>query len=124
LLRAFLFKTALITAFVVFGILTILVALAYLEPLSPGSLLFPIQDFAEQQGFFIYPDPVGQAGYALDLVEQRIADLVYNTGTKNEVAALRALDKAIDQASNLLARVPDEQGVALRTRLLSLAQNA
>ena len=110
LLRSFLIKSSLITGFIVLCLITSGIALAAFKPFSPGNIVFPIQDFAEQQAFLIYSDPVERSNYALDLFEQRINDLIAQTGTNYELVALQYLDKALDQATTTVSLVPQEQG--------------
>ncbi len=122
LLRSFLFKSCLITGFIVLCLVTSGIALAVFKPFSPGNIIFPIQDFAEQQTFLIFTDRVERSNYALDLFEQRIKDLVAQTGTSYELVAMQFVDEALDQATTTASLVPQEQGEAIRARLLTLAQ--
>ena len=122
LLRSFLIKSGLITGFIMLCLITSGIALAAFKPFSPGNLVFPIQNFAEQQLFLIYSDPTERANYALDLFEQRINDLISQTGTKSELAALQYLDNALDQVTMTVSLLPQDQGEAIRSRLLTLAQ--
>ena len=122
MLRLFLFKTSLITGFIILFLITTSIALAVAAPLLPGNILFPVQDFAEQKLIVIFQDPVDRANYALDLLEQRIIDLNDRIGTKYELVALEYLDRAVDQATLAISAVEDGKGGNLRLRLLTLAQ--
>ena len=122
MLRSFLLKSSLITGFIILFLITFELALAVMAPFRPGNIFFPLQNFAEQKVFVIYPDPINRSNYALDLLERRITDLNDRAGTKYELIALEYLDKAVDQASLAISQVPENQGGDLRLRLSYLAQ--
>src|SRR4030065_2709342 len=107
-------RTFLIKSSIILGLLSLLlatsgIAVVVYTPFRPGSLLFPLQDFGEQQASRIYRDPIQKANFMLDLVERRISDLNARTGSKHEFIALKYLDKAIDQASTVIALIPTDQ---------------
>ena len=124
MLRSFILKSSLITGFIILFLITFELALAVMAPFRPGNFFFPLQDFAEQKVFIIYPDPINRSNYALDLMERRIIDLNDRAGSKFELIALEFLDKAVDQATLAISQVPDDQSSDLRLRLLYLAQQA
>ena len=93
-------------------------------PFRPGSILFPLQDYAEQQASRIYRDPIQKASFMLNLVERRITDLNDRTGSQHEYIALKYLDEAIDQASTSISLIPTGQAEQVRNRLSSLAELA
>lgn len=121
-MRAFLIRSSIIIGFIVLLLATSGVALAIYAPCYPGSVLFPIQNFAEQQLRIIYHDPVINSNYLLDLVERRVNDLNIRKGTKYELISMEYLDKSIDQATVAISLVSQEKSDNLRLRLLSLAQ--
>src|SRR4030042_1293978 len=124
LLRSFLIKSFLITGFIILCLITSGIAMAVMAPFRPGNILFPIQNFSEQQVLIIYSDPINRSNYTLDLLERRINDLSTNTGTNHELDALEYLNKAVDQATTVISHVPQESGDNIRLRLLYLAQQA
>ncbi len=94
--------------------------LAYAAPFQPGSSLFPLQEFAEEKGAFLFINPTGKANYYLDLSERRVMDLLELARTDREVIALKALDNALDQAEIAIAAAPDEDLPALMARLANV----
>jgi hypothetical protein len=124
LLRSFLIKVSLITGFIFLSLITSGIALAAIAPFRPGNILFHIQYFSEQQVLFVNNDPVYRTDFTLDLLEQRINDLIANTGTKHELETLEDLNKAVDQATTAISHVRQEQGDNIRKRLLELTQQA
>src|SRR4030042_31724 len=124
LLRSFLFKSSLITGFIILCLITSGIALATLAPFHPGNVLFPIQNFAEQQAFLAFPEPIERSDYALVLLERRINDVNIIVGTENELTALIYLDKAVNQSTIAISSIPQGQGENIRFRLLTLAQLA
>jgi predicted CXXCH cytochrome family protein len=123
-MRAFFIRSSIITGLIVLLLATSGVALAVYAPYHPGSVLFPLQNFAEWQLRDIYRDPVSNSNYLLDLVERRVDDLKIRSGTKYEQLSLEYLDNSIDQATLAISSVPQEKSDKLRLRLLSLAQRA
>jgi len=123
-MRAFLIRSSIITGFIVLLLSTIGVALALFAPCLPGSVLFPVQNFAEQQMKIIYRDKLSNSNYLLDLVGRRVNDLGIRQGTKFELISLQYLDKSIDRATVAISLVSQEQNDDLRLRLFSLAQSA
>ncbi len=97
------------------------IAVVVFTPFRPGSILFPFQNFGEQQASRIYRDPIQKASFMLDLVERRIIDLNARTGSKHEFIALEYLDNAIDQATTAIALVPQDQNEQFYKRLSLLA---
>src|SRR5574341_990955 len=91
--------------------------LAYAAPFKPGSTLFPLQEFSEDKRTDLVFSQTGKAIYRLDLAEQRVLDLLELARTDREVAALRALDRSLDQAQIAVAAAPDEDLPELMDRL-------
>jgi hypothetical protein len=123
-MKSFLIKSSLIIGIIILFIVMSGTALAIYDPLRPGNILFPLQNFAEQQSKKIYRDPVTCSSIMLDLVERRIYDLNARIGSKYEAISLRYLDKAIDQATLAISLVPTDKVEPLRERLFSLAKRA
>ena len=82
--------------------------LACAAPFQPGSALFPLQEFAEEKRADLAFSNTDRAIYRLELAEQRVLDLLELARTDREVAALRALDRALDQAEIAVAAAPAE----------------
>jgi hypothetical protein len=123
-MRKFLIRSSIIIGFIILLLATTGVALALFAPVLPGSILFPFQNFAEQQFRIIYHDQVSRSSYLLDLFERRVIDLNTRAGTAYELISLEYLDKSIDQATLAISLVPQEKGDKLRQRVLFLAQLA
>jgi len=114
---------------IIVGYLTVvlaagLIALGYYGPANPGSVIFPIQAFAEHEINGLNRDPVLNANNMLNLVERRINGLIYRTGSKYELVSLQYLDKSIDQAALAISKVPQDKSEVLRARFISLAGQA
>jgi hypothetical protein len=99
-------------------------ALAWAAPFRPGDALFGLQAAAEQVRVAFTLDPIARANLLLDLAEWRVEDLAARAGTEHELAALRALDAALNQAARAVAAAPPEASVALRGRLVQVAAGA
>lgn len=84
---------------------------------SPGSPLYPLQDYAEMQRASLTRAPQGQASYALDLLERRTEDLAGLANSRSEVAGLDALSLALDQAVETIGTAPLEGLDGLKIRL-------
>ena len=124
MLRSFLVKSSIIIIFIIFCMITTVIALAIYAPLLPGSVFYSLQDFSEQKALFAFPDPEQRANFSLDLFERRINNLAASAGKNNELAAIQALDKVIDQSTTLISLVSQEKTTVIRQRLYSLAQQA
>jgi len=90
----------------------------------PGQVLFPIQESAEEFRFRLVTDPADQADYAFELLERRIADLAGLADSPAEIAALHALDKALDRAQIISAAAPAELKPELIRRLEGILEAA
>jgi hypothetical protein len=124
--RRFLMKAIIVTmiifgGYLIFSIAMGGVALAYFGPSHPGSPVFPIQDFAEQQMRVIYTDPVRKADYLLNLMERRINDLSMRIDSRYELISIGYLEKSLDQATVAISSAQQGQSDDLRRRLTSLA---
>jgi hypothetical protein len=122
-------KTVIITMIIILGYLMLLfsisgMALAFLAPTHPGSVIFPLQAFMEQRTKFLFTSPISRADYLLDLVQRRINDLSVRAGTKYEVVSIEYLDKSFDQAIQAITTTQDEQLGVERNQLITLAQDA
>jgi hypothetical protein len=122
-------KTAFISMIIILAYLMLLfasigIALAFLAPSHPGSIVFPIQDFMEQQIKFRYSAPDSRADYLLNLVERRIDDLSKRAGTKYEVLSIEYLNKSFDQAIEEISMMQDQRSSSQHDRLITLAQDA
>lgn len=91
--------------------------LAQSGPFQPGSPLYPLQRFAEQQRASLANTPQARASYALDLLERRADDLAELAGGPAEANGLDALSLALDQAVETIAAAPAEGLTSLKTRL-------
>ncbi|HJS28583.1 MAG TPA: cytochrome c3 family protein [Anaerolineales bacterium] len=96
--------------------------LAREHPLPSYSLLFPLQDFAENEVLKANSVPARRAEYTLELLEKRIEDLQQAAGTEKELVALDSLDQAIAQTLQTVSDLPDDGGVEARSRLAALAE--
>lgn len=95
--------------------------LAEARPFRPGNLLFPLQNFSEQTRAQLIGDQTARALYYLDLASQRASDLAAVAGTKHELPAIAYLSRALDQAAQEIVEAPEEDLVALSTRLVDIA---
>jgi hypothetical protein len=122
-------KTVAISMIIILAYLMLLltcigIALAFLAPSHPGSIIFPVQDFMEQQMKFLYPGSDNRADYLLNLVERRIDDLSNRAGTKFEVLSIEYLSKSFDQAIEEISLIEDQRSSSQHDRLIALAQDA
>jgi hypothetical protein len=83
----------------------------------PGSTLYPLQRFAENQRLHWVFNPVKRAQYLLELADRRLADLQALTGTSGEVAGLSAVDQALQEAINAISNAPSESQTELKSLL-------
>ncbi|HSF79815.1 MAG TPA: hypothetical protein VLA49_01190 [Anaerolineales bacterium] len=92
--------------------------------IQPGQILFPLQESAEELRTRLIADPTKKGNYALGLLEWRLADLTQLADTPAELAALQALDKALDRAQKISAAAPAEIKPNLMSRLLKILEQA
>ena len=64
-----------ITGLLILCLITSGISLAVLASFHPGSILFPLQNYSEQEVSIIFYDSVSLANYGLDLLERRIDDI-------------------------------------------------
>ncbi|UCH58892.1 MAG: hypothetical protein JSV61_11820 [Anaerolineales bacterium] len=83
----------------------------------PGQVLFPLQESTEELRANFITDPIDKANYALQLLDWRVLDLSALTHTPAEVAALQALDKALERAQKISLAIPAESKPVLMYRL-------
>jgi predicted CXXCH cytochrome family protein len=119
-MRSFLFKSCLITGFIILLLFAGSLILAVLAPFHPGNIFFPTQSFAEQQMGFIFSDPTKRASYMFDLEERRIKDLHTRIGSQYELVAIEYLDQSLDQAMQAMSLTSSEKVNDLRLRFFSL----
>jgi len=100
-----------------------LVAVAKNSPFLPGQGMFAAQSWAENVWAGTMPDATALANYRIDLAERRLDNLSARTGTPWELAALRSLDSALDQALLAVRAAPASASDALHGRLLALANH-
>jgi hypothetical protein len=100
--------------------------LANSHPFRPGSLLFPLQDTAEQLRLNLLKDPASQTELYIQLAVQRLSDLGELAGTSRQDTALQAFNTALDRAIQSLGNIKDaeDQFPRLQTLLDSLARKA
>jgi hypothetical protein len=114
-----------ILATLIVALLTGLLAVAsiYLlkAPFRPGYALFSLQEVVEQGAARLYPGEAAQADYFLGLASRRLFDLKTLAGSASESAGLVALDRALDQAEQAVAAVPQNQARPFQSRLVDLA---
>ena len=121
-------KTVVISMIIILAYLILLftcigIALAFLAPSHPGSIVFPVQNFMEQQLRFLYTSSDLRANYLLNLVERRIDDCSIRAGTKYEVISIEYLGKSFDQAIDAISSKQDQQSLSQHDRLITLAQD-
>ena len=118
-MRRFAVKAILILLLTLVGIAGFTTVMATEGPLLPGDVLFPIQEVSEN----LYSDflfrRLDRAYYALAILEHRVDNFDVLVGTRYEVPALIALDKAIDKFTLAFASLNNEDASVLRQRLSS-----
>ncbi len=119
-MRSFLFKSSLITFFIILLLFTSGLILVVFAPFHPGNIFFPAQSFVEQQMRFIFAEPANRASYMLDLEERRIKDLNTRIGTQYELVALDYLDQSLDQSLQVMSVTSQQGGDDLHIRFFSL----
>jgi hypothetical protein len=98
------------------GIAGLTTVMATAGPLLPGDVLYPIQDVSEDlYGEFLFGG-LDRANYALDILEHKVDDFDLLIGTRYEVPALIALDKAIDRSTLAFASLEEENSSLVRER--------
>jgi hypothetical protein len=122
--RTILVIASLVTTLLVLVQAMAVTSLAVMNPFLPGNAFFPLQSWCEDAAAWVFAPGAGRAGYYLDLAEQRTYDLEERAGTRHELAALTALESALDRASAAIEISPGTQAPALWTRLLDLIQRS
>lgn len=123
-MRVFIFRVFITLGYTAVFLVILGMVLALYGPIHPGSIAFPLQDYAEQKLRLIYRDSATNANFLLNLVDRRINDLIYRTGSGYEYISIEYLDNAINQAALAISSVPSGKSDALLTRLISLAKKA
>jgi len=123
-MRAFILRLIIILGYLCLIIGAGWLALGIFGPSHPGSVIFPIQAFAEHEINGLYTDRTQNANYLLDMVVRRINDLSYRAGSKYELMTMEYLDKSIDRAALAIKNVPQEKSEALQSRFVLLAEQA
>lgn len=119
-MRRFVLPASLTLVFILLILLAAGYALAETGPIPPGSALYNLQDFAEQQRARFTQNPTGHADYELRLLNRRAADLAAAVGTTREMAGLQALDRSLDQVVLAMSAAPAEGLVSLKNHLAGI----
>jgi hypothetical protein len=122
--RAYAMISGLVTILLVSGQVMAIIGLAAFNPFLPGNVFFPLQASCEEMGAWVFTPGVGRTRYYLNLTEERVDDLEARIGTRHELAALTALDTALDRASKELENSTGGQISGLWVRLLALVQRS
>jgi len=110
-------KFLLVSGFILFLISSALITagygVAHAAFFTPGSFLYPIQDFFEQFHINTTTDPVERFKTQADVTNRRLDDLQSLAGTPNEADAVAAFSLAIDRLITLFAELDPGAGQAV-----------
>lgn len=97
-----------------------IIFLAETHPFLPGSMLFPLQSWAEQIQVRLSPEP---ADRLLDLLQRRIDDLAQVEGEEGQIAAATTLFTTLEQVLRTVAAAEPADQPRLIGRLQELLIN-
>ncbi len=123
-MRRFLLFASLIVILLILAGAGMGIALANSAPFRPGEALFPLQNFSEQATVTLASSQAGKADFLIRLMERRTADLGEVTGTNQEEPVLLALVKALNQAAQAIALMPEKEAASLRSQFAASLRNA
>jgi hypothetical protein len=123
-MRLFIVRAILILVYIALAMAAGGFSLAFTGASHPGSIIFPIQHFSEQELVKVYSDPVKRADYLLGILSRRINDLKIRVGSADENTTLKYLDEAFNQATIAVSALSEDQSGTLRARLSELSKAA
>ncbi|MAT44078.1 MAG: hypothetical protein CL609_17220 [Anaerolineaceae bacterium] len=109
------------------SLIVLLAGLYYLAetyPFHPGSPLFGVQSFAENQRIKLTSDPIRQAEMSFELVERRLADLAMVTNAAHLEPAIKAFDRCLTAAIPKIEEIPPEKAETLYQEVRNLTFRA
>ena len=116
--------SGLATIMLICGLATAIISMAVINPLLPGNAFFPLQAACEEISALAYLPGAGRASYFLSLADKRADDLEARAGTQYELAALTALDTALERTGKELENSTGVQAPQFWGRFLDLLQRS